>query len=100
MKKLEMMKIAFGRIGNIFDRDVVVVDNNKIIIADRVGKEVGTRFEHDKKNQVGKTLKDGKIRKFKEVSDAYPEGVWLKVEAIRNENCMIVGALIYEYKHN
>jgi len=100
MTKLEMMKRAFGRIGDILDRDVVVVDTHKKIIADRITNEVGTRFEHDKKNQVGKTLKDGKTRRFREVSPAYPIGVELRVEAIRDDNHKIIGALVYENKYS
>ncbi len=53
MTRLEMLKRAFGRIGDILDRDVVVVDTHKKIIADRITNEVGTRFEHDKKKPGG-----------------------------------------------
>ncbi|KOP24503.1 hypothetical protein AMR41_20465 [Hapalosiphon sp. MRB220] len=36
-------------------RDIVIVDRNKIILADAVPENVNTKFEHDLGNEIGKT---------------------------------------------
>ena len=90
-----ILKNSINLIGKTLKKDVVVVDTNQIILADRVASEVGTKFNHDKNNEVGKTLKDGISRTFTETSPAYPNGITLKVKAIKDKK-EIIGALIIE----
>ncbi|QKQ74592.1 hypothetical protein FBB35_15780 [Nostoc sp. TCL240-02] len=40
-------------------RDLEIVDRNKIILADVVAEDIGTRLDHDHNNEVGKTIQDG-----------------------------------------
>ncbi|MEH1904263.1 MAG: hypothetical protein V7L04_23365 [Nostoc sp.] len=40
-------------------RDLEIVDRNKIILADVVPEDIGTRLDHDLHNEVGKTIHDG-----------------------------------------
>jgi len=92
-----ILKNSINLIGKTLKKDVVVVDTNQIILADRVAMEVGTKFNHDKNNEVGKTLKDGVSRTFTEISPAYPNGIKLKVKAIyKKDKKDIIGALILE----
>ena len=87
---------AINLLGSELKKDLVVVDTNQNIIADRVASEVGTHFNHDKKDEVGQTLKDGRSRTFKEISEAYPNGINLKVSAIHDSEKNIIGGLIRE----
>lgn len=79
------------------NRDIVIVDRGKSIIADAVPSEIGRVFFHDRNNEVGETLKDGQIRDFTEISDAYPQGIKQLVVPLRLEDGSIVGGLVLEY---
>ncbi|MEH1859965.1 MAG: hypothetical protein V7L21_18635 [Nostoc sp.] len=37
-------------------RDLEIVNRNKIILADVVTEDIGTRLDHDRNNEVGKTI--------------------------------------------
>ena len=80
-------------------RDLVVVDRGKIILADVPGEErnVGTVFEHDRDNEVGRTLDDGEPRDFVEDSGDVSEPINLVVVPIEGAPGKIVGAVLYEY---
>ncbi len=45
-------------------RDLEIVDRNKIILADVAVKDIGTRLDHDRNNEVGKTIHDGIPRTY------------------------------------
>lgn len=45
-------------------RDLEIVDRNKIILADVVVEDIGTRLDHDRNNEVGKTIQDGIPRTY------------------------------------
>ncbi|RVD68937.1 hypothetical protein EN751_28705, partial [Mesorhizobium sp. M4A.F.Ca.ET.029.04.2.1] len=47
-------------------RDFIVVDRNKVIVAHAADEEhkAGEKFDHDPGNEVGRTLQDGVPRKF------------------------------------
>ncbi|RUX27522.1 diguanylate cyclase [Mesorhizobium sp. M2A.F.Ca.ET.042.01.1.1] len=80
-------------------RDLVVVDRGKIILADIPGEErnVGTVFEHDRGNEVGRTLDDGEPRGFVEDSADVSEAINLVVVPVEGAPGEIVGAVLYEY---
>ncbi|BCY13582.1 bifunctional diguanylate cyclase/phosphodiesterase [Actinoplanes sp. L3-i22] len=78
-------------------RDVVVVDSGKYILGDAVPENVGTVFDHDTGNQIGKTIDDGESRIFVEQSDDYPAGIKQVVVPMRGRNNQILGAIILEY---
>jgi PAS domain S-box-containing protein len=78
-------------------RDVVVVDARQRILADAVPEEIGKDFANDRGDEVGKTLKDGKVRTFEEVSVDYPQGIKQIVVPIQSESRQILGAVIVEY---
>ena len=80
-------------------RDLVVIDHSKIILADIPGEEqnVGTVFEHDRGNEVGRTLDDGEPRDFVEDSVDVSEPINLIVVPIEGTPGKIVGAVLFEY---
>jgi diguanylate cyclase (GGDEF)-like protein/PAS domain S-box-containing protein len=82
---------------NVYQRDLEIVDLNKIIIADAVKKDIGTLLTHDSNNEVGQTMKDGNIRYYVEKSAEYPQGIKLIVSPLKNMKGDIIGALIFEY---
>ena len=92
----ELLRKAIGQFGQFAKRDIVVVDKNEVILADAVTDEIGSRFDHDRNSEVSKSLKDGKVRSFKEVSKAYPGGITLQVVPISGKNGDILGALIFQ----
>jgi len=85
------------RLKEIQQRDIVIVDLRKRIIADAVPEEVGTVFDHDKGEEVGKTLLDGRLRTFVEISKAYPEGIRQIVLPLSSATDKRIGAVILEY---
>ncbi|MDF0555845.1 ATP-binding protein [Kamptonema sp. UHCC 0994] len=78
-------------------RDIVVVDRQKRILADAVPENIGTTFDHDLGNEIQQTMQDGNSRTFLEKSDDYPQGIKLIVIPLKNEGNKIDGAVILEY---
>lgn len=85
------------RLKELHQRDIVIVDLNKRILADAVPGEIGTVFRHDKNNEVGKTLADGRIRTFTERSAAYPQGIRQIIVPLESDNGKRIGAIVLEY---
>ena len=78
-------------------RDLEIVDRNKIILADVVPEDIGTRLDHDLHNEVGKTIHDGIPRTYVETSSEYPKGIQLIAVAFKTSNGETIGAVILEY---
>ncbi|MEH1868705.1 MAG: ATP-binding protein [Nostoc sp.] len=78
-------------------RDLEIVDRNKIILADVVAEDIGTRLDHDRNNEVGKTIQDGIPRTYVESSPEYPNGIQLIAVAFKTNNGETIGAVILEY---
>ena len=80
-------------------RDLVVVDHDKIILADVPGEEqnIGTPFVHDGGNEVGRTIEDGMPRDFIEDSSDVAEAINLVAVPIENAPGKIAGAVLFEY---
>ena len=70
-------------------------------IADADPNEVGHIFDHDRANEVGKTLSDGASRVFVEKSESHPDGAYQLTIPIRQHGAgaagPILGAVILEY---
>jgi PAS domain S-box-containing protein len=94
---LERMEEDVRKLKEVHGRDIVVVDMDQRIIADAVPSEVGSIFNHDRNDEVGRTLRDGKSRTFTEVSDAYPEGIKLLAIPLDSDEGVRLGALVLEY---
>ncbi|MEH2384146.1 MAG: ATP-binding protein [Nostoc sp.] len=78
-------------------RDIVVVNGQKLILADAVPENVGTIFDHDLDNEIQKTMQDGKSRTFLEKSVDYPQGIKLIVVRLTNNQKQVTGAVILEW---
>ncbi|MEH2376655.1 sensor histidine kinase [Nostoc sp.] len=78
-------------------RDLEIVDRNKIILADVLTEDIGTRLDHDRNNEVGKTIHDGIPRTYIETSPEYPEGIQLIAVAFKTSKGETIGAVILEY---
>ncbi|MCC5608247.1 HAMP domain-containing protein [Nostoc sp. CHAB 5834] len=78
-------------------RDLEIVDRNKIILADVVAEDIGTRLDHDRNNEVGKTIQDGIPRTYIEFSPEYPNGIRLIAVPLKAGKDETIGAVILEY---
>ncbi|MEH1882394.1 sensor histidine kinase [Nostoc sp.] len=78
-------------------RDLEIVDRNKIILADVVAEDIGTRLDRDRNNEVGKTIQDDIPRIYIEVSPEYPQGIQLIAVAFKTSKGETIGAVILEY---
>lgn len=78
-------------------RDIVVVNRQKLILADAVPENVGTTFDHDQGNEIYQTMQDGKTRTFLEQSVDYPQGIKLIVVPLKTDPTTTDGAVIVEW---
>ena len=78
-------------------RDIVVVNQQKLILADAVPENVGTIFDHDKGNEIHQTMQDGNLRTFLEKSVDYPQGIKSIVVPLKSKQNHTVGAVILEW---
>ncbi|WP_136619785.1 MULTISPECIES: diguanylate cyclase [Mesorhizobium] len=81
-------------------RDLVVVDHDKVILADVPGEEknVGTPYGHDPDNEVGRTIEDGTPRNFVESSADLSDAINLVAVPIKDAAAdQTVGAVLFEY---
>ncbi len=79
--------------GKQLNRDIVVVDTNKKILADTVPANVGKMYVYDMDGQIMMTLKDGYTRSFVEKSSDYPNGLDEVVVPLK-DGSKIVGVVI------
>ncbi|MBI5524351.1 MAG: diguanylate cyclase [Desulfarculus sp.] len=94
----ERLKKIVAEVHAVYLRDLVVVDRNKITVADIVPETLGTAYPHDQGGEVALTLVDGHTRHFEEKSANYPAGIKQVVAPLRgNGPGPIQGALILEY---
>ncbi|UVK56847.1 diguanylate cyclase [Mesorhizobium sp. AR02] len=80
-------------------RDLVVVNHDKVILADVPGEEknVGTPYRHDPDNEVGRTIESGAPRDFIEDSGDVAEPINLVAVPIKDAPGKTVGAVLFEY---
>ncbi|TDQ12223.1 diguanylate cyclase [Phyllobacterium brassicacearum] len=79
-------------------RDFVVVDRQKVVLADIAGEEhnIGGQFTHDLGNEIASTMEDGRPRDFTEVSPEEPQGVEFVVVPVEEAEGKIIGAVLLE----
>ncbi|KUL29881.1 putative bifunctional diguanylate cyclase/phosphodiesterase [Actinoplanes awajinensis] len=78
-------------------RDIVVVDTTKYILGDALIENIGSVFDHDTGDEVGRTIADGRSRVFVEQSVDYPQGIKQVVVQMTRASGVVVGAVILEY---
>ncbi|MBM2623686.1 EAL domain-containing protein [Actinoplanes sp. LDG1-06] len=91
------LRAYLERLHDLQNRDIVVVDTGKRILADAVPENAGMPFDHDLGNEVGRTIADGRSRVFVETSVDYPEGIQQVVVPVIGEGGSTLGAVILEY---
>lgn len=80
-------------------RDIVVMDKNKVILADTVPTNIGKKFMEDKAEEVTKTIADGQTRSFMEKSTDYPQSVSQTAIQLKNTAGSTVGAVVMSTSH-
>ena len=80
-------------------RDLVVIDVNKMILADTVSANIGTKYQGDTANEVTYTITDKQIRTFKETSVDYPDGVSEVSVPITDSSGQSIGSVILSATH-
>ncbi|MEH2194332.1 MAG: ATP-binding protein [Nostoc sp.] len=78
-------------------RDIVVVNRQKLILADAVPENVGSIFDHDQGNEIEQTIQDSKTRTFLEKSVDYPQGIKLIIIPLKDKQNQVEGAVILEW---
>ncbi|GAA3453776.1 EAL domain-containing protein [Dactylosporangium matsuzakiense] len=91
------LSVYLQRLHKMQDRDVVVVDRDQVVLGDAIPEEVGSRFDNDRGDEVGATIRDGRTRTFIEVSDDYPDGIQQAVVPLVGAGGVTLGAVILEY---
>ena len=81
-------------ISNKTGRDIVIIDNNKEVLAATVPGKVGDTYNFDQNDVISKTLSDGIARQFVEKSVDYPNGIEETVVAFKDNKGAVVGAVI------
>ncbi len=76
------------------NRDIVVVDGSKKILADTLSSNSGKTYKYDLGSEVQLTISDGKLRSFEEKSSDYPNGITEIVVPMKNAKGDIVGAVL------
>lgn len=97
VKNSQKLQHYAKKLHDLQQRDIVVVDLHKLILADAVPANVGTTFDHDLSNEVQQTIQDGNSRTFLEKSVDYPQGVKLIVIPLKFDKNKTDGAVILEY---
>lgn len=76
------------------NRDIVILDTNKKVLADTVPTNIGTNYSYDQQGEIRATLKDGVSRTFVEKSTDYPNGISEVVVSMKNDKNQIIGVVI------
>lgn len=76
------------------DRDIVVLDTSRKVLADTVAANVGTNYSYDMYHEIDQTLKDGQARTFTEKSVDYKDGISELVVPMKDANNKVIGAVI------
>lgn len=89
------------RLNSVRKRDLVIVNVDKKGIADADPDELGQIFQHDRDDEVGKSLRDGRARTFIETNTRHPDGAYQVVVPLRISASDLarppIGAVILEY---
>lgn len=76
------------------NRNIVVVDKNKTILADTIVADKGNTYSFDTNGEIKMTLSDGQTRMFEEHSKDYPNGLVEVVAPMKNAKGETIGAVL------
>lgn len=80
-------------LGDKTNRDIVILDKNKKILADTKQANVGQTYNFDN-GEIVKTVFDGIPRSFIEKSADFPDGITEEIVQLKDNNGTIVGAVL------
>lgn len=81
------------------ERDIVVIDTNRKILADTFSANVGSIYTEDDNKAVDLALRDGKQGTFVENSRDYPKGIPQVVIPLLDTKGQTIGAVILSLNH-
>lgn len=93
-KQSAALQAYITQAGDNTGKDIVVVNKDKVILADTIPSNVGETYNYDVNGEIGKTMFDGTPRTFIEKSTDYPNGITEQVVQMKDSNGAIVGAVI------
>jgi diguanylate cyclase (GGDEF)-like protein/PAS domain S-box-containing protein len=91
------LAVYLKRMHDMQDRDIVVVDRYKAILADTVADDVGDTYTEDAGDEITATMADGRARVFVEYSVDSPDPILQVVVPLSGPTSVIKGAVILEY---
>ncbi|NET39630.1 MAG: hypothetical protein F6K19_47995 [Cyanothece sp. SIO1E1] len=78
-------------------RDIGIIGKDGRIKTDIRPEHIGKVFNDDEDSEIAKTIEDGKVRLFREISADYPNGIRQISVPVTNKQGEIIAALIFEY---
>lgn len=75
-------------------RDIVIVDKDKMIIADTIPANVGTTYTFDTGDEIKKAMNDEQWHSFVETSTDYSAGISQTAIPLKDTKGSVVGAII------
>lgn len=88
------LQVYVENLSKQLNRDIVVVDKSKKILADTVPANNGKAYMFDANNEINMTITDGKTRIFEEKSTDYPNGLAQVVVPVKNAVGDITGVVL------
>jgi PAS domain S-box-containing protein len=85
------------KLQQIGERDVVIVDTRKHVLADTVPTEIGHSYAADPGDEVGLTMKDRRVRTFIELGPDSPVEMKQIVVPVEAGTGQVIGAVVLEY---
>lgn len=93
-KQSEALQDYIVDAGNNTGKYIVVVNKDKVILADTLSGNVGETYNSDVNGEIGKTMFDGTPRTFIEKSSSFPNGTTLQVVQMKDAAGAIIGAVL------
>lgn len=93
-KQPQALQTYIAAISKQTNRDIVILDTSKTILADTIPANVGQEYADDKKHEVQLTLTTGLMHVFVEKSKDYPQGISQTVVPMKGPNGDVVGLII------
>lgn len=81
------------------ERDIVIIDTERTILADTVPANVGSKYTEDDNKAIDQTLQQGRFGTFVENSRDYPKGLAEVVIPLLDTKNQTVGAVILSLNH-
>ena len=94
LKQPKALETYIQKLSGQMQRDIVIVDTSKKILADTVSANVGKTYAEDRNNEIKNTMGYSLPRDFVEQSIDYPSGVAETVVALKDAHGATLGAIV------